>query len=282
MSKEGDHHYVSQFHLRKWEGSDGKIMRWGRVAYNGNLTRKPVSSAGTAYVRGLYSLQYVLSKESQQIEEKVFGKIETEARPVLEKLINDQALTSDDRYWWAIYLNASMMRVPHVVQRLKESAERHAVGSLSMNHGEYLAAKGNASEATLMEWVKNNDPGRLANLPMRVLVGMLGKDDAIERFLQLNWIVRDVSTANSRLMIGDDPFRRVGDFFKPRTLISIPLSPTQAFFGTDAPDIVQHILRLAPRELIKASNIEELRAAKRFAYGEGERTFIDNHLLRSA
>ena len=79
MSVAGDHHYVPQFHLRNWEGDDKQITEWSRVPYSGRLTRRRVAVAGTAYVRGLYSLEHVSPAEVQKIETEVFGQIETKA-----------------------------------------------------------------------------------------------------------------------------------------------------------------------------------------------------------
>ena len=87
MSKEFDHHYVPQFHLRMWEDADHKIIQWGRIPYNNKLVRTEVSTAATAYEPGLYSLEDVIPEDAQQIETQIFGKIETEASAVFRKLI---------------------------------------------------------------------------------------------------------------------------------------------------------------------------------------------------
>ena len=280
MSKEGDHHYVPQFHLRMWERPDGKIDQWGRIAFNNKLVCTSVTSAATAYVPGLYSLEHVNETEAQQIEKDIFGKIETEARPVLAKLISGgpAKLSERERYWWTIYLNASLLRVPHVVEKIKAGAKELVEKELSQDIPEYDAAKGDAPEATLFEWAANHAPARLANSGLKVLVSLLGIEKAIDRIIHLRWLVRDVSAAPRRLLLGDNPFERVGDLYKPRTLISIPLSPTHVFFGSDAPDIVEHLAKLSAREVVKASNVSTLTTAKKFVYGDAEREFIEQYL----
>lgn len=282
LSKERDHHYVPQFHLRMWENADGKINQWGRVAYNGKLVSARVTSAATAYVPGLYALERVNQVEAQQIETQILGKIETEAKPVLEKLISNgpRALSIEDRYWWTVYLIASLLRVPHIVKRVKAEASERIKRDLSQDIPEYTAAKGNAAEDTLYEWALRNAPARVANFGQSVLVRLLGSEKAIDRIIHLHWLVRDVSSASRRLLLGDNPFERVGDLYKPRTTISLPLSPTRLFIASDATDIVEHFARMPARDLVKANNQSSLINAKKFTFGEAERAFIDRYLLR--
>ncbi len=87
MSKEGDHHYVPQFHLRMWEGPNGKINQWGRVPFNDKLVCKPVTSAATAYLPGLYSLEHVNETEAQQIEKAVREAVD-QCRRLIDELLD--------------------------------------------------------------------------------------------------------------------------------------------------------------------------------------------------
>ena|SRR6202022_1882024 len=283
VSVEGDDHYVPQFHLRNWEGSDQQITQWGRIAYNGKLVREPVTAAGTAYVPGLYSLEHVRPIEARQIDTKVLQPIEDRAAPVLIKLVTDgpASLSVEDRYWWTRYLQASLLRVPHIVEKMKNEGRQLARNHLARDHDEFLAAKGAAPEKTLLEWAEKHAPARIANTGLRVMVRMLNNEPAIDRIIHLSWVVRDVSGSSRPLLIGDDPFERIGDLYKPRCLISIPLTPTHVFFGTDAQDVVERISKMSDRAVVNASNVSTLSTAKRFAYGEAERTFIDRYLLRT-
>lgn len=211
MSKEGDHHYVPQFHLRMWEKPDGKISQWGRIPFNNKLVCTQVTSAATAYIPGLYSLEHVNAAEEQQIEKDIFGKIETEAKPVLAKLIShgQATLSVRERYWWTIYLNASLLRVPHIVEKVKAGTKELVEKELSQHIPEYDAAKGDAPERTLLEWATKHAPARLANSGLKVLASLLGGERAIDRIIHLRWLVKDVSEAPRPLLLGDNPFELV-------------------------------------------------------------------------
>ncbi|NKX75612.1 DUF4238 domain-containing protein [Tritonibacter mobilis] len=283
LSKERDHHYVPQFHLRKWANREGEIVQWGRIRHNDKLVCKPVSAAATAYVPGLYALSHVSDEEAQQIETRILGKVETEAKPVLEKLISSgpEGLTDRDRYWWTVYLNASVIRVPHIVERVRTEGAERIARDLKQDVPEYATARGSAPEATLYEWATNNAPAQLANIGLKVLVSLISSEKTIDRIIHLEWMVKDVGSASRRLLLGDNPFERVGDLFRSRTTISLPLTPTHLFIASDAGDIIDHFARMPARDVVKANNQSSLINARKFVYGEAERSFIDRYLLRS-
>ncbi len=279
-----DHHYLPQFHLRKWEGDNGKLSQWGRVSFNNKLVRRYVTTAQTAYVPGLYALEHVLPHEAQQVEVRIFGRIETETAPILDKLIarGVKSLTLVERQWWALYMNASILRVPHVIAHVKADAEQVLKAALSEDIPEYNELRGTAPEATLWDWTMNHANARLANAGMKVLIDVLCSQRTIGRMLQLTWTVRDVSRSPFKLMIGDDPLERIGDLYKPGTLISLPLSPTHLFFATDNQRTVSHVAGIPDRIVVRANNVSTLTTAKRFAYGEAEFSFIEKHLLTAS
>lgn len=272
---------MPQFHLRKWENRDGKLVKWYRTPFNNKLRAKLITAAAIAYTPGLYALEHASPDEMQQIENKVFGKIETEASPILNKLIawGPSKISAQERYWWAVYLNASVVRVPHVIARLKSETAKLVEAELSKRIDEFDVLKGEAPETTLFEWSLNHAPARVKNSGLHVLAMLLADAPAIRRIMDLKWFVRDFSSSSRRLLLGDDPFNRVNDLYQARTLVAVPLSPTHAFFGTAAPDIQDNVLCKPPREVVRSMNIETLTTAKQFAYGEAERSFVEQYLL---
>lgn len=263
-----------------WAGPDGKISQWGRIPYNNKLVHTPVTAAATAYHPGLYSLTHVPEDEVQQVEDKLFQRIETGAKPVLDRLIRQgpRSLSVEERYWWTIYLNASLLRVPHMVERV--TADVRAQVELELSHviPEFEAAKGNAPEKTLYEWASRHAPARVHNSGMKVLVELIQDEKPLDRIIHLRWLVKDVSAGKRELLLGDNPFLRVGDLYGSRVLIAMPLSPTHVFLASDAADILDHLARFPARDFTTKCNQSTLFLAKKFVYGEAERSFIDRHL----
>lgn len=261
--------------------SDSLITQWGRIAHTGKLTRKQVSPAGTAYVPGLYALEHVPADKVHLVEERVFGFVDDKAAPILEKMIlrGSKSLSIEERYWWAIYLNAALLRVPHIVASISKGVEELQQKVLSEPDADFDAAKGDATEQNLLEWAQNHAPGALANSAMEILSQMIGERRPIERLLSFWWIVRDVGNSSRPLMLGDDPLERIGDLYRPKCLINLPLSPSHAFFATDSQSIAEHIQQLTDRQVVDGTNISTISTAKKFVYGNADSRFVDRYLL---
>ena len=256
------------------------ISLWGRIPHNNKLVNKQVAPAETAYIPGLYALEHVGEKEVQEVEKEVFGRIENNAAPVLEKLIGGGpgTLTVQERYWWTVYLNAAMFRVPHNVAKIREGTIEKIEKVLSQDIPEYTAQRGSAPENTLLQWAQANAPAHIANSWLRVLIDLLTREATIDRIINLNWFVKDVSNASNKLLLGDNPFHRVGGLYKTRTLISMPISPTHLFLASDAADIIRHFDETASRDIVTLRNQDTLTSAKKFVYGNAERSFLEKYL----
>ncbi|PCJ69144.1 MAG: hypothetical protein COA62_10905 [Rhodobiaceae bacterium] len=281
MSKEGNHHYLSQFHLDEWAGGSGKVIRWRRIEHQHKLAQKLVSTAATAYRPGLYSIQSSLPENTQIIEKKIFGQIENEAAPILRKLIAEgpDSLSGRERIRWAVYLNASYLRVPHIVDKFKLQTDAHIREKLSRQLDEYDSQKADSPEGSLFEWAMNNRPNRIMNSGMRVLVTMICDERVLQRLSELIWHVADISKASRSLLIGDNPFQRVGGLYHPSVLISLPLSPKHLFLATHDQQMAALVGNKPDRDIVRASNISTLTTAKQFAYGDAETAFVDKYFL---
>ncbi|WP_352860106.1 DUF4238 domain-containing protein [Mesorhizobium sp. M1163] len=274
---------MPQFHLRRWADTAGYVTQWGRIKHNGKLTRKGVAPAATGYVPGLYALEHVPADMVHLVEERVFGFVDDKAAPILEKMVvrGAKSLSIEERYWWAIYLNAALLRVPHVVASISKRIEEMQQKILSEPDADFDAAKGSAPERNLLEWAQNHAPSALANSGMETLSKMIGESRPIERLLSFWWTVRDVSNSSRPLMLGDDPLERIGDLYRPKCLINLPISPGHAFFATNARSIAENIAKMPDRRVVDATNISTISTAKKFVYGDAEPSFVDRYLTRT-
>lgn len=283
LSKKGNHHYVPQFHLRKWEKGNKKISQWGRTPHNNDLVCRQVTSAATAYSPGLYALEHVDDSKKQIIEQDIFGIIDNQAKPVMDKIIHNgvSSLSPAERNQWRRYLMAAQLRVPHMVERIKAQTKQYHEEKFSRPIPKLETREKSTTEETLLESMQKYHPARLANSPLRVMLGILENKKTIECIHRLHWLVKDVSMSSRGLLLGDVPYQEVHPLYKPGALISIPLSPTHIFLAGDTKDTIEHFIRMSPRELVKRSNISALTTAKKFVYGDAEKTFIDEHFLKN-
>ena len=66
-----DHHFLAQFHLRRWANGNGRVLQWGRIAHTGKIVSKEVAPAATAYAPGLNALKGVPDAKTNVVEERL-------------------------------------------------------------------------------------------------------------------------------------------------------------------------------------------------------------------
>lgn len=256
-----------------------EITQWGRAPFTNKLFKKRVTSAETAYKPGLYAVSSPSSDKQQIIEREIFGRLDNDASKVMQKILRRSRVTANERTTWAFYLNASVIRVAHLVDRMRSEMRIRLKEMLDVDLPEYNAVRGNAAEATLYEWAQKHVPHEVANAGLNVLIQMIRNEKTVARIINLQWTVRDISSTGNHLMLGDDPVHREVPLHSENACWLVPLSPSQIFFAAENASVIDHFNRMTARDVVQQSNIRSLRNARQFAYGTAACSFIEQHLL---
>src|SRR5215217_528306 len=162
MTKQSKHHFVPEFHLKKWSHADGRLRRWGRV-YDGRLQQDRVSPGGTGYRPGLNSLQHVPDSEIERVEKEHFGPIDAKASVALQRMIEQQEMSYQGKIDFAQYINSLLVRGPSYLEPLKQSAPERLRELLAQHDVEFNQIKGDRPEHTFFDYLQNTSPERIAN-----------------------------------------------------------------------------------------------------------------------
>ncbi len=264
------HHYVPQFALRYWaEESDGKVPYY--VRRNGRIVCDRLMPKNTAFEPDLYAFTGVPEDRKHALEREFFAKLESDAAPVYEKVERrDKELSPKEKQIWSIFLMAANVRVPEKVALTKQITDKHARRVLAERPEEFLAVKGDAVEATLLEWVESNVSG-IENLG---LVQM----DRIREFLELQWIVHGLSHANVELMLADRPLWVSQHPRHPDFIVLLPLSPRSVFIAARDKRVIDRTIDASPNELVRRINESVVSNAWERVYGRATVSFIDRCL----
>lgn len=270
------HHYVPQFALRYWAESDGKVpyyMRRGsRVVYD------RLSPEYTAYEPDLYAFIDVPLENRYLVEREFFGKLENDVAPIYEKIEHrDEDLSHRERLLWAMFLMAANTRVPEKVALVKQIADKHLRRAVAANPEEYLKVKGDAVEATLLEWVENNVSG-IENIGLIQLIKFVVNENHIRQFLELEWIVHGLSHASVELLLSDRPLWVYKHPTDPDFIAMMPLSPRSVFIAARDKRVIQKTIDASPNELIRRINESVVGSAWERVYGRANERFIDRCL----
>jgi hypothetical protein len=273
------HHYVPQFALRYWAESDGKVPYY--VRRNGRVVSDRLTPEYTAFEPNLYAFTNVPEQNRHALEREFFAKLESDAAPIYEKIERrDADLSQRERQVWSIVLMAANARVSEKVALAKQITDKHVRRALAERPEEYLAVKGEAVEATLLEWVENNVSG-IENLGLIQMVKFLVNADRIREFLELEWIVHGLSHANVELLLPDRPLwisKRPAD---PDFIAMMPLSPRSVFIAARDKRVIRRTIDARPNELVRRINESAISNAWERVYGRATVDFVDRCLRQS-
>ncbi len=135
MSKEGKHHYIPVFYLRRWTGRDGKLCEFSRP-YRLVKPRR-VHPDGTAYVHGLNTVHGFPPESAQYVEKEVLQKLDDRAATALGLMIavphQVDALKLDVKAVWAQFLISLAARSPEILAKMQAELDVKA-GKLAEKH----------------------------------------------------------------------------------------------------------------------------------------------------
>jgi len=123
------HHYVPQFYLRAFAGTDGKLWQYTREP-SGKVSERRVSPKATGFEADLYRVRDVATfmpeRDPTGIESSFLASIDGAAAPVLRKLLVEPSptLSDEERTAWALFLNSMLERDLRVVREREQLAPR--------------------------------------------------------------------------------------------------------------------------------------------------------------
>lgn len=107
-----DNHYVPQTYLKHWGGTDGQVFAYRVLVSHPNVRPwKPMSVKGLAYHAHLYT-RVVANGLTDEVERWLDSKFEAPAGKVIQKVVDDERLTSQDWSHLIRFLAAQDVRTP--------------------------------------------------------------------------------------------------------------------------------------------------------------------------
>jgi hypothetical protein len=118
------HHYIPQFYLKRWAGTDGRLCEYSRPF--DSVKARRVHPKGTAFVPGLYTVPDIADKAADAFEKRFLLIADQLAYDALELLLSDQPIvwTEDTRSGWSRFIHSLVRRNPETVARYKVASAR--------------------------------------------------------------------------------------------------------------------------------------------------------------
>ncbi len=261
-------HYVPEFLLRKWMGSDDKVGSFRKDIPGLRYSRH--SPKYTGFERGIYSFQGVAEADIDLVEEKVLKPIDDLGAKAINKILESGFSEIDNKnVYWLLTIMASLeLRRPDRIESVEKIA--YSVIADEIDDGSELARQ-------LLEIVEKH-PEIVSNLPLKNLGLHISSQANILRKELKSFALLDFTGERNHLLLSDFPIIRTNGLEDPNVVVALPLSPWKAVLGFKTPDARYELMNRNPHEiLLSAINRESLRQATRriYALDETPRSFLE-------
>jgi len=238
------------------------------------MTKPP---GAIAFARDYYTVDLEDEKDSAELE-KAFGKIETIAKPIFDKIATGASLTRAERQDFGMFIALQNFRVPDAEKGIVEGTQkmykavRQRMMSMTGTHPEAFAASqkkagelfGYPSPLTPEDWIRAAGEEVEVDVP-KEYVRRIMLDVALESGPQLadmDWEVLHAPKGTAFILSdspcvilnqGDSPFRSMG-ILSPGALKAMPLSKESCLLIRDRSIMPTLVHKNCPRKLARFIN----------------------------
>lgn len=281
MNSPHRHHYLPQFLLRNWSGSDGKLTAFGRV--NGEISISRLNPRSTGFEPDLYTFRGVPAGKDVAIETKFMASvIDGRAAPVLRRILcgNVGALNPVERLSFCRFLLSLGARHPDAVATAKATAAQQLRETLTDALDSLSTDVPTCNRLTEFEWIERNAPDFPANLGLSYIPSIIFDRRLCARVCGAHWRVYDFISSSTDLVLSDRPLLRWGSLAEGPFLIVLPVSPRMLFLSFNDIRRLKPFWRESHNRIVKEINkISALSAKSRiFASGAHHRPLAEKYL----
>lgn len=279
MSTPRDHHFIPIFYLKKWTGSDGKLIQYSRP-YPGKFAIKPVGPKATGFKTDLYGFPDLPEELAQFLESQFLARTDELAAQVHNKLLDGTAApwTTETRSAWSRFAINFLIRHPHPFAEIRAVAYDCWLKPDAITQKEYEKIKQPTDPPTFEEWVLAQGEHLADRIRIRLIQGAMDNEPAGARLNAMLWNVLDLSASRFRLLTSDWPlYREINGEDK---LFALPISPTALFTAVTRAATFERIRRTKPDDVVRRINAGVVSAARLYVYAsdESQERFVRNRM----
>lgn len=273
------HHYVPQFYLKRWAGSDRKLWEFQRP--HRQVIARPKFPVQTGYVENLYSVLALPDDRRDYIETVFFRRVDQDASDIFDllELPGPVVLNKSHNDGLSRFVMSLLQRDPIRVAELQVLAQRTYTEVISQSRDLYEERRG-ADDPSFDEYRAAFD-GPSAQILGGHLIPKLS--DLPKLGAHLNGMTRRLITLVSprhQLLTCDRPLVTYNGFGRSDAYVVLPVGPSRLLAWTNSADYMD-LLEEAFRgyAAVPALNRKIVAQAARFVYATSAAPlrFVTNH-----
>lgn len=274
------HHFLPECYQKLWAGDDHMIERFS-PGHDGRIRVKKLFPAGVGWSRDLYRIPGEADDwAAQRVETEFFAKIDTAAAAIMRKMRDSGAppRTAEERTAWATFVLAFLHRTPeHLNATLAKMVELSAELMPEVEE-RYADLRGAGDPPTFAMWQAQSAPHATKLSTLRSVMDLISNPNAGPYIVNLEWAVIDLSSADYRLMVGDNPVILV-PLKLPDGHLALPLGPDKLFLASEHRHLVNAVVKAPPRRTVRLVNrlMVERATSVVIARDRSQESFVRKH-----
>lgn len=261
-----NHHYIPQFYLRPWLGSDHKLQEFRR-GYGGRIQVGRYGTKVTGCAEDLYTVPGVTEATKYNVERMFMSLVDDDAVKARNMLLNDQIPKDPNiRHSWARFILSLILRNPEELDRFKIRFNADLMKPDAVLQAKYEAHKRVADPELLEEWMVMVDPTYAERAAVIAMTKLVENQRVLALIRNMQWYVFETSSVSRRLMTSDRPVVMTNGFGRFDGHCGIAISPTKLFVGFTFHDYAQMFLNMPTGRLVRAVNDAVIGQARKYVY----------------
>ncbi|MBY5533624.1 DUF4238 domain-containing protein [Rhizobium leguminosarum] len=259
-------HYIPQFYLKQWEGTDGKLEVFLRRS-DGLIVSKRLHRKATGYAVDLYKLPGVSPEDEYKMESAFMAPIDDEAVHARDLLLGGITPAGGrTRNAWARFVLSLMLRNPEEVAEFKKNYANLIMMPQQEFQAKYAAIRHEGDPNRFEEWMVQNDVTHVERSAMFAITTFIEHPRVLHLFQNMHWMVIDTSSVKRRLMTSDRPVMLTQGMLQFAGHYALPISPTRLFLAATTVQFAQQFASLRPGKIVREINKLVIGQARKYVY----------------
>jgi hypothetical protein len=274
------HHFIPEFLIREWAGSDGKVERFVRVP-GGRVHARRVAPSAIGFEKDLYLNTHVSDPwKSQALETDFFSPLDNLAAKTMQTMLRGEHISDGDmRSAWASFLMSLFHRSPTDLDATKTAIAEMLAQEDPEVEARYRLKRKPEHPETFVEYMEKADPAFADRVSANIVPGLILNENIGNFIINCHWQVLDLSCANVTLLLSDLPIMFT-PLKNPGGHLGLVIGPSRIFVASTDVSFLEELKKISATNIAKQANRLAVGRARHFVIGADQKQlpFIEKHL----
>ncbi|KQR77793.1 DUF4238 domain-containing protein [Rhizobium sp. Leaf341] len=273
------HHYIPQFYLLPWLGSDNKLTEFRKLKFSHEaLPRLEVKRRGTmetGWEENLYILRGATKETRDNVERIFMGAVDGKAALARDRLLKgDIPQDNETRHAWARFLLSLMIRTPETIRGYKAHMRHTFENPDAEFQARYMAARDPHHPESLRDYFIGEGADFQDRSTIIIATRLIQNQKVLQTLMRAMWWVVNTDKAKP-FMTSDHPLVMTNGLGMRGGHFALTISPTCMFVGFNDLAGREAVTRIHPRKLVREANEAVIGQGRKSVYAVNDANIRD-------